>query len=257
MDKEKNKISDTDSFWDQLDTNQQGKGEATSSAVSPSPFAAEKSDGSIVMDRDQLLRAVGQLTQHPLEEEVSSRHHIDALNRETAQRSEKEERDVFSQKSERSASVKERKKSSRPQQRKEKNMAPAGERIKDGSVSMSRNTVLAIVAAAVVCLGSFLGIFYKLNADKQAILSYIETELADIRAKNDAAIAEMGETLGRMETNFDEIVSLLEETGAAIGSSSQESRAAISERIEKLDKQLQSLQKSLAVLQEDANGRKK
>ncbi len=121
---------------------------------------------------------------------------------------------------------------------------------------MGKNTVIALIAAAVVCIGSFLGIFYKLNADKAEIIAYIQTELADIRATNDAAIAEMNNTLNGMTTNFDEIISLLEETGAAIGSSSQESRKAISERIEKLDKQLQSLQKSLAVLQEDANGRK-
>lgn len=262
MDKDKNKISDTDSFWNQSEAkhqeektasvytqNRQNQYSSDSNTYS-SPLAAEKADGSIAIDRERLLQAVGQLTQHPLEASPSSyKHDFGSVQ---------EERDVFaSGREERSASVKDRKKASRTKQKREKAVRPAVERKKDGSVSLSRNTVMAIAAAAIICIGSFLGIFYKLNADKQEILTYIQTELADIRAKNDAAIAEMGETLDRMETNFDEIVSLLEETGAAIGSSSQESRAAISERIEKLDKQLQSLQKSLAVLQEDANGRKK
>lgn len=269
MDKDKNKISDTDSFWNQLDTHHQEKESfsdyrqnmqnqhAHENKPVSTPLAAEKADGSIAIDRDQLLRAVGQLTQNPLDEEpLSYRDNVDGVNRVEEQKQIKEEQNIFSDRSQKNNSqIRDRKKSSRSKQKREKAVEPAVE--KDGSVSLSRNTVIAIVAAAVVCLGSFLGIFYKLNADKQEILTYIETELADIRAKNDAAIAEMGETLGRMETNFDEIVSLLEETGAAIGSSSQESRAAISERIEKLDKQLQSLQKSLAVLQEDANGRKK
>lgn len=277
MNKDKNKISDTDSFWDQVDTNYQVKETASANFLHTqdsqnnqnqrtyenktinTPLAAEKSDGSIAIDRDQLLRAVGQLTQNPLEESpLFYGNGLDEIDREKGQQPAKEEQTIFSSHSQKNnAQIRDRKKSSRDKQKREKFVRPVVEKGKNDSVSMSRNTVIAIVAAAVVCLGSFLGIFYKLNADKQEILTYIQTELADIRAKNDAAIAEMGETLGRMETNFDEIVSLLEETGAAIGSSSQESRAAISERIEKLDKQLQSLQKSLAILQEDANGRKK
>lgn len=244
---DKNKISDTDSFWDQLD------GKTPIEEETPSPLAAEKADGSIAIDRNQLLRAVGQLTQNPLEE-----NSLSYGKEASSQQLRKAEEDIFSpRKQERMSATKDRKKSSRRQQEREIGSKIAAEKTKDSSVSMDKNTVIALVGAAVICIGSFLGIFYKLNADKQEMMTYIQTELADIRAKNDAAIAEMGDTLGRMETNFDEIVSLLEETGAAIGSSSQESRAAISERIEKLDKQLQSLQKSLAILQEDANGRKK
>ena len=233
---DKNKISDTDSFWNQLSEKDQPM---TEDRPSSTPLAAEQKDGSIAIDKDQLLRTVARFRESgdgladretemvslPRERETAPGRKGKAENKSNARRKERGER-------------KER-------------------RAENDSVTMSRNTVIAIVAAAVVCLSSFAGIFWKLSADKAEIIGYIETELAAIRTANDAAIAEMGDTLGRMETNFDEIVSLLEETGAAIGSSSQESRAAISERIEKLDKQLQSLQKSLAVLQEDANGRKK
>lgn len=252
MDKlDKNKISDTDSFWDQLEEKPQEEKETSS------PMAAEKADGSIAIDRDQLLRAVGQLNQNALDEKEFFQN--GEFGREKTDKPEKEE-DIFSSRRQvRNSAARDRKKSSvsHSGQRKEKDGKSSIQKESGNTVSIGRNTMIAVIGAAIVCIGSFLGIFYKLNADKQEIIAYIETELADIRAKNDAAIAEMGDTLGRMETNFDEIVSLLEETGAAIGSSSQESRAAISERIEKLDKQLQSLQKSLAVLQEDANGRKK
>ncbi len=234
---DKNKISDTDSFWDQLSEKDQP---LTMDTPAPTPLAAEKNDGSIAIDRDQLLRTVEQFREG------------DSLeNRQTEIISPRRERET--------ASGRKGKTGSKPNSRRKegKEREEKVRRAENGPVTMSRNTVIAIVAAAVVCLGSFAGIFWKLSADKAEIMEYIQTELADIRATNDVAIAEMGDTLGRMETNFDEIVSLLEETGAAIGSSSQESRAAISERIEKLDKQLQSLQKSLAVLQEDANGRKK
>ena len=63
---DKNKISDTDSFWDQLDGKINGK--TPTEEETPSPLAAEKADGSIAIDRNQLLRAVGQLTQNPLDE---------------------------------------------------------------------------------------------------------------------------------------------------------------------------------------------
>lgn len=250
-DRDKNKIADTDSFWDQLDTKLPVEKETSF------PITAEKADGSIAIDRDQLIRAVGQLSQNQIDEKPLS--YAEKIDIEI-DKQQREEEDLFvSRKQKRNASTRDRKTSSRhqPGKNKENSLRPSTEKIKDSSVSMNKNTIIAIVAAAAVCIGSFLGIFYKLNADKKEMMDYIQTELADIRAKNDAAIAEMGDTLDRMETNFDEIVSLLEETGAAIGSSSQESRAAISERIEKLDKQLQSLQKSLAILQEDANGRKK
>lgn len=236
----KNKISDTDSFWDQLSEKDQPLTMDTP-APTPTPLAAEQNDGSIAIDRDQLLRTVEQFREG------------DSLeNRQTEIISPRRERET--------ASGRKGKTGSKPNSRRKEGKEREETKVRGaekGSVTMSRNTVIAIVAAAVVCFSSFAGIFWKLSADKAEIIGYIETELAAIRTANDAAIAEMGDTLGRMETNFDEIVSLLEETGAAIGSSSQESRAAISERIEKLDKQLQSLQKSLAVLQEDANGRKK
>lgn len=108
----------------------------------------------------------------------------------------------------------------------------------------------------MVGIGSFLGLHHKLNADKAEMMAYLEAQLTEIRNTNDAAIAQMHDTLDGMKSNFGEITDLLEETGASIGSSSKESREAINQRIEKLDKQLQSLQKSLAVIQEDANGRK-
>lgn len=222
MDKNRISPTDTDLFWGE-------EPEKTDFAVS----AKEEGD-AIAIDRADLLRAVENLgkTEAMAEperkteiKEETPRPSRQQNNRQQNKRSnKKEKREVFTQPKEK------------------------GEN-KNGMM-------MAVALAALVAVASFTGLFIKLNADKKEMIAYIETELAAIKATNDAAIAEMGETLNRMETNFDEIVTLLEETGASIGSSSQESRAAITERIEKLDKQLQSLQKSLAVIQEDKNGRK-
>ena len=139
---DKNKISDTDSFWNQLSEKDQPM---TEDRLSSTPLAAEQKDGSIAIDKDQLLRTVARFRE--------SGDGLDgSADRETEMVSLPRERETAPGRKGKA----ENKSNARRKERGERKERSA----ENGSVTMSRNTVIAIVAAAVVCLRSFAGILF-------------------------------------------------------------------------------------------------
>ena len=89
-----------------------------------------------------------------------------------------------------------------------------------------------------------------INGNYSRLQSNVDQALADLQMNNETAIAAMTERVDAMDEKLGAITASMENTGAAISSSSQSSREEMAKQIATLQKELKSLQESLKILQE-------
>ncbi len=112
--------------------------------------------------------------------------------------------------------------------------------------------ICVIAGTVIVCLSGVLMYSY-FAAQKKALSETLNQQIAVMSQENAAAFSDLSGRIENMESQMNEVVSILENTDEAILASGAENREAMSKRIEEMDKQLAQLKASLNALLEDKN----
>ena len=170
----------------------------------------------------------------------------------------KENKNIIAQKSRDNVQHKHLKEDNLKKNNKIDNNYPGNDVIEKSSSQKQKTIIIisiCIFLFLVISIGTGYFIFEKLKTDKEELTTLIDQKTSAIKEENEQAFDEMNDQLIDIESQMDDLVTILEDTDDAIIQSGADSREAMSEKIEELDKQLSKLKESLEILMEDQNAR--